>query len=77
MHLIRYRKLSVILIPIGEGEVDNVITRKRDIELEPVGREAGIKLYIAARGRGDLHYHFAEVLGEDDSKYQAVDCSNN
>lgn len=77
MHLIRYRKLSVILIPIGEGEVDNVITRKRDIELEPVGREAGIKLYIAARGRGDFHGHFAKVLGEDNCEHVAVKRSKN
>ena len=37
--LIRYRKLTIILIPIGKGEGDNVIPCAGDVDLQAVRRK--------------------------------------
>ena len=37
--LIRHRKLAIVLIPIGKGEGDDVVARKRDVDLDAVGRD--------------------------------------
>ena len=70
-------KFAVILIPVGKGEVDDVVSRVGDVELEAVGREARFGLHIAASGRCDFHDHLAEVLGEDHDKSVAVKCRDN
>ena len=36
--LIRYRKFTIILIPVGKGEGNDVVARKRDVEHDAVGR---------------------------------------
>ena len=36
--LIRYRKFTIILIPVGKGEGNDVVARKRDVEHDAIGR---------------------------------------
>ena len=62
--LIRYRKLAIILIPVGESEGDDVIPRVGDVALHAVRRVEPEGLQCAARCGGHFHLHLAEVLGE-------------
>ena len=62
--LIRYCKLAIIHVPVGEGEGDDVVARERDVELDAVGGEGSRTVHGHARGSGYLHGHLAEVLGE-------------
>ena len=64
-YLINHRKLPIILIPVRKCKGDNVITRIGDVELDAVGGNAGISLYISARGGGNLYVNLAKVFGED------------
>ena len=73
LFLVCYGKFPVILVAVGEGEGDNVVARKRDVELQTIGREARVGLHIAASGGSDFHGHLAEVLGEDHGEGVAVD----
>ena len=36
--LLRYRKFSVILVPVGKGKGDDVVASTGDVELDAVGR---------------------------------------
>ena len=72
--LIRHRKLTVILVTIGESESDNVVSRLGDVELEAVGRLHG---RVAENHRSwdlvQLHRHITDVLREGHREVMAID----
>lgn len=71
--LIRHRKLSIVFIAIGKREVDDVVPRVGDVELQAVGRGDGQRFHIAPRCRCDFDGHLTEVLREGDREIVAVD----
>ena len=71
--LVSYGEFPIVLVAVGEGEGDDVVARKRDVELQAIGREARTGLHIAACGGGDLNGHLAEVLCEGNGQVMAVD----
>ena len=42
---IRHRKLAIIHIPVGKGEGDDVVARKRDVDLNTVRGDGGGSIY--------------------------------
>ncbi len=73
MGLIRHRKLPIILIPVGEGDGEDVVARGGNVELRAVGRGERLAVDRGSRVGGDLHGHMADVLGEDDAERVAAD----
>ena len=63
--LIRYRKLTIVLVSIGKREGDDIIPNMGYVGLQAIGRRGPIALYEGTRGSGDFHGHFTEVFGED------------
>ena len=62
---IRHRKLTIILIPVGEREGDKVIPGMGYVEIHAIGRLGGKAVHRRSRGRGHFNGNLAEVLGED------------
>ena len=77
VELIRYRKLPIILIPIGKRKGDDVVAGVGDVELQAVRGHARIHLHVAARAGGDFNGHLAKVLGEDHGEVVAVNGGMN
>ena len=75
--LIRHRKFPIVLIAVGQGEGDDVISSKGDVELQAVWGHARIHLHVAASAGGDFNGHLAEVLGEDHGEVVAIDGGMN
>ena len=72
--LIGYRKFTVILVSVGEGEGDDVVSRLGDVELETIGRfHRRIAENHRSRDLVQLHRHFTDVLREGYRKVVAVD----
>ena len=71
--LICYAELPVILVPVGQGKVDDVIARGHDEELEAVGRGKRHEVHVRSRSRGDFTGHLTEVLGKDNGQGVAID----
>ena len=44
--LIRHRKLTIVLIPVGKGEGDDVIARVGDVDLQAVRRSYRKAFYV-------------------------------
>ncbi len=63
--LICHRKLTVILIPVGEREGDDVIPGMGYVEIHAIGRLGGKAVHRRSRGRGHFDGNLAEVLGEE------------
>ena len=68
LFLICYRKLTVILVPVGKGEGDNVIPRIGNVDLQAVGCLDGSVINGGPCSRGNLHGHLAKVFGEHHTK---------
>ena len=62
--LICYRKLTVILIPVGEREGDDVVPGMGYVEIHAIGRLGGKAVHRCSRGRGHFNGYLAEVFGE-------------
>ena len=75
--LFRYRKLTVILVPVGKVEGDDVIACAGEINLHAIRCKHQVIVYQYTRSRSDLHGNLAEVFGESDQKHIPVDHSNN
>ena len=71
--LIRHGKLPVVLIPVGEGDGEDVVARGGNVELHAVGRGERLAVDQGSRGGFHLHGHRADVLGEDDAEHVAAD----
>ena len=71
--LICYAELPVILVPVGQGKVDDVIARGHDEELEAVGRGKRHEVHVRSRSRGDFNGYLTEVLSEDNGQGVAID----
>jgi len=73
LFLLRHRELTVVFIPVGEGEGDDVVARIGDVVLDAVGGEQRRAVDQSPRVRGDGNGDLAEVLGEGHHKVVAVD----
>lgn len=62
--LIRHRKLTIILISVGEGEGDDVVPSEGQVGLQAVGRLDPKGFHRTARFLEDFDGHLADVLGE-------------
>ena len=71
--LIRHLELAVILVAVGQGEVDDVAARVGDVEVHAVGGGDGCGVNFVAVGGGYLNRHLAKVLQEDNGKDVTVD----
>lgn len=70
--LIRYRKLTIILVSIGEGESDDVIPGLVEIKPEAIGRYRLEAEDHRARNLVQFHRHCADVLREGHHKVMTI-----
>ena len=71
--LVCHRKLTIIFIPVGEREGDDVIPGMGYVEIHASGRLGGKALNRRSCGSGHFNGNLAEVLGEHHYKHVAVD----
>ena len=73
--LIRHRELTVVLVPVGESEGDDIVARVGDVELDAVGCRGRGAVDQGPCGRGDRYGDLAEVLDEGHREVVAINGS--
>ena len=71
--LICHRKLTIVLIPIGKGKGDDVISSVGDVDLDARGRDGRGAINWATCRRGYFNGNLAKVLGEDHCEIMSID----
>ena len=69
---IRYRKLSIVLVPVGEREGDNVIPCLENVKLYAVGRWGRKVIHVGTIRRGYFYSHLAKVFCEGHKKNMTI-----
>ncbi len=77
MFLICHRKLAIVLIAIGKGKSDDVISCIRDVDLDARGRDGRGAINWATCGRGYFNGNLAEVFCEHNNEVVAVKSRDN
>ena len=70
--LIRYLKLSKVLVAVGQRDINNVFTRVGDVEQDAVGRDGNGGVNHDAGVGSHLGIDLSQVLGEEDGEHVTV-----